>query len=172
LTADNLATKMIVGASDSSSNSAADERALAAERNTRVSENIVTTSPSVSRSPVKVAVLLTLHAVFGVFIVWLLVTLVPKSEKMFKDFGAKLPDMTIMVIGLSALFTKLWFILVPGLVAGDLAIMLSLHRTGRARLITTLGVLLCLGEMLLIGLILLAIMVPLNHLITDLTGGK
>ena len=98
--------------------------------------------------------------------------LVPGYEKIFKDFGTKLSDMTIMVIDLSALFGRFWFILVPGLVAGDLAIMLSLHRTGRARLMTALGVLLCLAEMLLIGLILHATMVPLNDLIMNLSGRK
>jgi type II secretory pathway component PulF len=124
------------------------------------------------RSPVAMVVLLVLHAVCGVFILWLLLKLVPSYEKLFKDFGAKLPDMTIMTLGLSRLFVRFWYVFAPGLAAGDIALMLSLNRRGRTRLMTALGVLVWLAEMLLVGLILQAMMVPLNDLIINLSGGK
>jgi type II secretory pathway component PulF len=114
-----------------------------------------------TRSPVKLAVLLVLHAVCGVAILWLLLKLVPGYEKVFKDFAAKLPHMTILVIDLSALFVRFWYVLVPGLCAGDIAIMVALNHSGHARLMTTWGVLVWLGEMLLIGLIVIAVMVPM-----------
>ena len=128
------------------------------------------------RSRVRLIVLLVLHAICGVSIVWSLLKLVPQYEKVFKDFGAKLPELTIMVINLSAWFGRYWYILLPGLVAGDIAIMLSLHRTGRIRLMTAFGVLLWLAEIVLIGLMFLAILVPMiDPLIVSpvgLSGGK
>ena len=81
-----------------------------------------------------------------------------------------------MVINLSAWFGRYWYILLPGLVAGDIAIMFSLHRTGRIRLMTAFGILLWLAEIVLIGLIFLAILVPmyfpLNNSSGGLSGGK
>jgi type II secretory pathway component PulF len=59
------------------------------ERNAGMSEN------TSKRSPVMMAVLLVLHAVCGVAILWLLLKLVPQYEKIFKDFGVKLPDMSV-----------------------------------------------------------------------------
>jgi type IV pilus assembly protein PilC len=124
------------------------------------------------RSPVTLTVLLVLHAVCGVAMLWLLLKLVPQYEKIFKDFGAKLPDMTLMVIKLSTLFGRFWCILVPGLAAGDLAIMLALHRTGHNRLMAAWGVLVCLAAMLLMGLILKEVFVPFNDLIANSSRGK
>ena len=123
-------------------------------------------------SRVAMAVLLVLHAVSGVFILWLLLKLVPQYEKIFKDFNAKLPDMTTMVIDLSRLFGRYWFVLLPGLGAGDIAIMLSLNRTADTRLMTAWGILAWLAEMLLMVLIMQAVFIPLNQLIMNLSGGK
>ena len=105
-------------------------------------------------------------------VLWLLLKLVPEYEKIFHDFNTKLPDMTIMVINLSAFYGRFWFVLMPGLAAGDIAIMLALHRTGHNRLMTAWGVLVWLAEIVLIGLILLETIVPLNDLIMNLSGGK
>jgi type II secretory pathway component PulF len=130
-------------------------------------------SENVSRgSRVAMAVLLVLHAICGVAILWLLLKLVPQYEKIFKDFNAKLPDMTVMVINLSALFARFWYVLVPGLGVGDIAIMLALHRTGHNRLMTAWGVLVWLAAMLLMGLIVQEVFVPINDLIMNLSGGK
>jgi type II secretory pathway component PulF len=124
------------------------------------------------RSQAWMVVLLLLHAVCGIAILWLLLKLVPGYEKIFKDFNAKLPDLTIMVINLAALFGRFWYVLVPAFVAGDIAIMLSLNHRGRTGLMTALGVLVWLAEMLLIGLIFLAILMPMNDLFMNLSGGK
>jgi type II secretory pathway component PulF len=107
--------------------------------------------------PVMMVYLLVLHAVCGVIILWLLLKLVPGYEKIAKDFDLKLPYMTIMVIDLSALFARFWFVLVPGISAADIAIILSLNRMGRSGLMTTWGVLALLVEMLLIGIIVWAL---------------
>ena len=123
-------------------------------------------------SPIRMAVLLALHAVFGAAILWLLLKLVPQYEKIFKDFNAKLPDMTIMVINLAGFVGRYWYLVVPGLAAGDFAIMFALNRLGWTRLMTALGSLLVLAEMLLIGLIQFGVMVPLNDLIMNLSSGK
>ncbi len=166
MTAARFEAKMIAEAAARSRGATAREWFLAAKRNARMSENTVT------RSQVGMTVLLVLHAVCGAIILWLLLKLVPQYLKLFKDFDAKLPDMTIVVIDLSALFGRYWFVLVPGLAAGDIAIMLSLNRTGRNRLMTAWGVIVWLAAMLLIGLIMLAVMVPLNDLIVNLSRGK
>ena len=123
-------------------------------------------------SQVRIAVLLVLHAVCGLAILWLLLRLVPQYEKIFKDFNAKVPDMTIMVLGLSRLFATYWFVLVPSLGAGDVAIMFALNRTGHTRLMTAWGVLTCLAAILLMGLIQMALLIPLNQLIVNLSGGN
>ena len=127
---------------------------------------------SSKRTPVRLVVLLVLHAACCVFILWLMLKLVPQYEKIFKDFNTKLPEMTIMVIDLSTLCGRWWFLLVPCLGAADIAVMVSLNRTGRTGLMMAWGVLAWLAEMLLIGLTLLAIMLPMNALIMNLSGGK
>lgn len=62
-----------------------------------------------------------------------------------------------------------WFVLVSGLAAGDIAIMLSLNYARRPPLMIVWGVLVWLAEMLLIGVILPALIVPLDALITNLS---
>ena len=121
-----------------------------------MSEN---TSP---RSPVKMIVLLALHAVCGAAILWLMLKLVPQYAKMFHDFNADLPETTLMVIRLSAFVGWYWYLLAPGLTVGDFAIILALHRTGQTGLIMAWGVLVWLAEMLLIGLIMTTLFVTLN----------
>jgi hypothetical protein len=123
-------------------------------------------------SPVTTAVLLVLHAVCGLAIFWLLLRLVPQYMKIFKDFNVKLPGMTLMVIKLATLFGRWWFLFMPGLAAGDIAIMLSLNGTGRTRLMTAWGILAWLAAMLVIGLILGSLFVPMNDLVINLSGGK
>ena len=116
--------------------------------------------------------LLVLHAICGVAVLWLLLKFVPQYEKIFKDFNTHLPTATLLVIDLSRLFTRLWHVLVPGLAMAGLASMLLLHRAGQPALMTAWGVLVLLAEMLLIGAILEATIVPLNNLIMNLSGGK
>ena len=128
-----------------------------------MSEN---TSP---RSPVTMLILLALHAVCGVAILWLLLKLVPQYEKIFRDFNAELPDLTIMVIRLSAFFGWYWYLLVPLLAMGDYAILLALHVTRRPRLMMTWGVLVWLAEMLLIGLTMTTLFVTLNALVVRMS---
>jgi type II secretory pathway component PulF len=130
---------------------------------------------TVTGSPVRLAVLLVslvLHAVCGVALLWMLLGLVPQFQKIFKDFGMALPDNTIMVINLSRLFGRWWFLLVPGLAAGDIGIMLALHGTGRTRLMTAWGILVWLAALLLMGMIVAAVVVPMDQPIIHLSGGK
>jgi hypothetical protein len=105
-------------------------------------------------------VLLALHAVCAAIILRLLLFLVPQSAKTFMDFDVKLPDLTFLVIELSAWFARCWHVLIPCLGAGDIAIIFLLNRAGRSRLMTAWGVLVWLAEMLLIGLVLLAVVMP------------
>jgi hypothetical protein len=133
------------------------------ERNAGMSEN---TSKG---SPVKMAVLLALHAVCGVIVFYLLLVWVPQYEKIFKDFGMKLPEMTVLVIKLSQLFAGYWYVLVSGLGAVDMAIMFSLNRIRQIGLMTAWGLLVCLAQMLLMGLIVAAVTLPMNDLITRLS---
>lgn len=118
---------------------------------------------------VTMAVLLALHAVCGVIILGLLLRFVPQYVKIFQDFGTQLPAMTILVINLSRLFAVYWFILVPCLGASDVAIMLSLNRMGQTGLMTAWGVLVWLAQILLMGLIVLAVVTPMNDLMMRLS---
>jgi hypothetical protein len=127
---------------------------------------------TLKRSPATMIVLLALHAVCGVIILWLLLRLVPQYMKFFKDFGMRLPDMTLMVIRLSIFFGHFWFVVAPGLAAADFAIVVLLHRARRTGLLTAWGVLVWLIEMLLIAIVVLAISVPLTSPQFGLSGGK
>ena len=126
----------------------------------------------ITRWPIRTALMLALHTVCGVTLLWLLFKLVPQYEKIFRDFGVALPHATQLVIDLSNVFGKFRFILAPVIVAGDAAAMLLLNRFGRVRLMMALGIVLCLCALLLISLILTAIFVPLNDLVTNLSAGK
>ena len=128
-----------------------------------MSEN---TSPG---SPVKMIVLLALHAVCGAAVLWLMLKLVPQYEKTFHDFNAELPDLTIMVIRLSAFVGGYWYLLAPFLAMGDYAILLALHVTRRPRLLMAWGVFVWLAEMLLIGLTLTTLFITLNALVVRMT---
>ena len=120
----------------------------------------------------EIAYLLLLPAFGSLLLMFVMLKIVPSFEKIFKDFDARLPNTTIAVIELSAFFGRYWLVLAPGLAAGDIAIMLALNRTGRTRLMTAWGILVWLAAMLLMGLIMTAMMVPLNDLIMDLSGKK
>lgn len=115
-------------------------------------------------SPVKMALLLALHAVCGVIVFYLLLVSVPQYEKIFKDFGMKLPEMTVLVIKLSRLCAGYWYVLVPCIGAADVAIMLALNRIRQTGLLTAWGLLVWLAQMLLMGLIVAAVTLPMNDL--------
>ena len=58
----------------------------------------------------------------------------------------------------------------PGLAAADFAIMFFLQRAGLVGLMTAWGIMAWLAELLLIGLILVAITEPLTHLLQNLVA--
>lgn len=121
------------------------------------------------RSYFRLTIFLLLHLGCGLVLLGLLLKHVPQYEKMFKDFGCKLPDMTIAVISLSRITSKYWFLLAPLLAAADIGIMVGLHRAGRKGLLMAWGVLIWLAEMLLAALILLAVLIPMNDLMMHLS---
>ena len=110
------------------------------------------------------AVLLVLHAVCGAVICHLLLSFVPQYAKTFREFAVPLPDMTIVVIRVSQWFAARWRALMPCLGAGDIAVMLFLNCRGRPRLMTAWGVSLWLAGILLIGLVALAVAMPMADL--------
>lgn len=119
-------------------------------------------------SSIPMFVLLALHAVCGVAIFWLMLKLVPQYEKVFKDFGAKLPAMTVLIIDLSNLLGMYWYLLVPVLTGIDVGIIVTLNSTRHTRLMTVWGILVGVAQVLLIAAILLATFVPLNALMNSL----
>ncbi len=121
------------------------------------------------RSSVGLVVWLSLHVICSVIVLSLLLKYVPQYEKIFKDFGCKLPEFTSFVINLSRTIGRYWWVLAPLLAAGDIGIMVGLHRTGQSGLLTAWGVLVWLALMLLVGLIVLAIIVPMNDLMMQLS---
>jgi hypothetical protein len=116
------------------------------------------------KSPVWLTLFLALHLVFGAIALGLMLRYVPQCEKVFKDFGVKLPEMTILVFDLSMWVRRSWF-LIPVPAACDLALLFWLYETRQTGLLAVWGVLAWLAEVLLIGLILLAILVPTTDMV-------
>jgi type II secretory pathway component PulF len=121
-----------------------------------------------SNSPVALIILLVLHAIFGALLLWSLFVFVPTHEKIFKDFGVRLPRITLAVINLSEWFTSYWYVAIPALFGGDFAALFALHRASKTRWMTAWGVAVCLGAVLMIGLTLVAVIVPMNELTKNL----
>ena len=117
----------------------------------------------------RMAVLLVLHVVFGVVALGLLIMYVPEYEPVFKDFGLRLPAITIMALNLSHLVASYYYIFIPCIVIVDVGVLSWLSRAGKTRLLTLWGVLVWLAEMLLVGLIVAAVLLPMNDLANQLS---
>ncbi len=123
-----------------------------------------------SKSLVAMVVLLSLHAICGVAVLCVLWMVVPHCQMALKQAGAALPGMTLMLIKISRPFAWICLVMSPGLAAADFAIMFFLRRAGLVGLMTAWGIMAWLAELLLIGLILVAITEPLTHLLQNLVA--
>jgi type II secretory pathway component PulF len=121
-------------------------------------------TPSAKASRGRMILLLVLHAICGAVLVYLLLGFVPKSEKVFRDFDLKLPAAMLTLIDVSRRFAAKGIGPAACLGAGDLAVMLLLHRLGRARLMTAWGVCLWLAEIALIALILAGVVTSMSNM--------
>jgi len=117
----------------------------------------------------RMAVLLVLHVFFGVVALALLIMYVPEYEPIFKDFGLRLPAITTMVLDLSHSVGRYYYIFIPCIVIADVAVLSWLSRAGKTRLLTLWGILVLLAEMLLVGLIVAAVLLPMNDLSNQLS---
>ena len=68
-----------------------------------------------------------------VVVVVMMVAVIPKLTEMYDDFGAELPGMTRVFIGISDFMVQFWWVML-GLVVGGLAILRSYRKTKKGEL--------------------------------------
>lgn len=76
------------------------------------------------------------HGGFGLGGIVYLYFIVPQFKKLFEDFGAELPSMTMMLIMISDLVVNYWYILLFGLMTGitlDVLAFATFHRVPESR---------------------------------------
>jgi hypothetical protein len=75
-----------------------------------------------------------IHAVLALVLFLGLLFWIPRHEKIFKDYNMQLPLTTVMLMAISNLVRRLWYVVIfpVGLLfAGDVWILSLLRRTGR-----------------------------------------
>ncbi len=76
----------------------------------------------------KISYLLLLPVVGAGILVFLMIKIVPSFEKIFQDYGAKLPEMTQWFVAAAITFVEYWYLLLPFYV---LALWLLIHVVAR-----------------------------------------
>ncbi len=98
--------------------------------------------------------------------------LIPMAERIFNDFGMKLPDTTILFINLSSFTARYVWELVPAAFLFDIGILIAFYKVDWDRAAKIWGYLVLLGEMLFICSGFLAILIPLENILRNLSSGK
>ncbi len=126
---------------------------------------------SLARSLAWTAWMLLAHLVAVVVLIVALVRMVPEFLELFKEFDAAVPTMTELAIGLSHAVVQYWYLLVPLVLFVDAAILLGLRLLpGKAKGLSTVwAVLVLVAAILLLGFIILAVVLPLQALIVELS---
>ena len=137
--------------------------------------------PSVPRtSPVENPILRSLgwtawmlltHFVAAMVLLAVLLAVVPRIVVIFEDLDAELPAMTVLVINLSRVVPGYWYLALPLGLAVDAALLFGLSRLpAEARWLGTLWAsLVWMAALLLLGLIVVAVFLPLQGLMTQLS---
>jgi hypothetical protein len=115
--------------------------------------------------------MLLAHFLAAVVVIVALVRMVPEFLRLFQEFDADVPAMTRWVVLLSHVVVQYWYLLVPLVLVIDAAILFGLRLLpGKARgLSTAWAVLVLVAAILLLGFIILALALPLQALIVDLS---
>ena len=126
---------------------------------------------SLRRSVVWTAWMALAHFGAGAILLAALLQTVPKFAEMFDEFGAELPAMTVLVIGLSHVVVRYWYLLVPLALLVDAVILFGLSRLpAEAR---WLGIawagFVFLVVMVLLAFVVIAIFVPFFLLMEHLS---
>ena len=111
--------------------------------------------------------MLLAHLIAGVVLILALVRMVPEFVRLLEDFDAPVPALTEVVIGLSQVVAQYWYLLVPLVFVVDAAVLLGLRLLpGKAKgLSTSWAVLVLVVAIVLLGLVILAVAMPLEALI-------
>jgi type II secretory pathway component PulF len=125
-----------------------------------------------SRSPASLMgfiALVALHVICGLVVLFVLLRSIPQYEKIFKDFGTRLPDVTLLVLQLSHFVGWYWYLLIPVALVGDVAILFVCHRTSHPWLMAAWGIFVLLAAMLFVALAHLAVSMPFFSLMSRLS---
>jgi len=126
---------------------------------------------SLARSLVWTAWTLLTHAIAACVLFVALGHLVPKFLVLFEEFDAALPPMTILVINLSRVAASYWYLLIVFGLGLDAAVLFGLSLLpAKAKWLRTLwSSMVLLAVILLLGFATVAMLLPLQALITQLT---
>jgi hypothetical protein len=128
---------------------------------------------SLRPTPFVPGVLALVHGAAWVALVLVLLLVVPRYDKMFKDFGLKLPLLTEMVVAASRWVVRYWYVLVPAgvvLLALDAAVLHGLRLAPATRILSWLWFLLILaGTLVALLVVWLAVAHPMAKLHEGLT---
>jgi hypothetical protein len=113
---------------------------------------------------------LILHGLAGLILLAVLLLVVPKFDRMFAEFGLKLPVVSVLAVNASRTLWRFWFAIVPAMVILDGGMLCLLTLTdGMPRWLRTLW---CLGVLVILGcmslLVVIAVVLPLVGLVEGL----
>jgi hypothetical protein len=121
------------------------------------------------------AVVFLIHCVTGAALLAMLLGLVPPHEKIFRDFGTKIPLLTSIVISISRVAAKYWYWLtLPAAIEAaivDALVLFGLRkiRPDRRDWLTAWAVLATFAMLFLAGLMLVAVYLPILTLLQNLS---
>ena len=126
---------------------------------------------SLGRSLAWTAWMLLAHFLAVVVLIVALVRMVPEFLKLLEEFDAAMPTMTQWVFHLSHVVVQYWYLLVPLGVVIDAAVLFGLRLLpGKARGLSTVwAVVVLVAAILLLGFIILAVALPLQALVVELS---
>ena len=115
--------------------------------------------------------MLLTHFVAGMVLLAVLLAVVPRFVVIFEDLDAELPTMTVLVINFSRVVAGYWYLLLPLGLAVDAVLLFGLSRLPDwGRWLGTLWAsLVWMAALVLLGLIIVAVFLPLSGLLTQLS---
>ena len=96
-----------------------------------------------------------------------LVIVAPKFKAVFESFDAELPALTVLLMGIVDFLMRRWYVGFP-LLAALLGALLAWSLMRRSRATFVVGLVLIVGSMVMMALIVLALHLPLAHLVDSM----
>jgi len=111
------------------------------------------------------------HLAAGLIVIVVLGVVVPRFVRILTEFEAEVPPTAELLIAVSNIVARYWYLLLPIGLAADAAVLFGLSRLPRlARWLATVwGIVVLLAALLLVGLVVAAVILPLQDLITQLS---